>query len=139
MRLYGEEGISDKEIQQIESILTLKLPQEFIEISEFYGGGYLGGIENYSFNRYLDSTNIIDETLRLREAIKLPVEYIVLAEPPESIIVLNTIKEPSIIWCHAVEVTKLSSGDFQVAPDTWGTYAEFFAYLLDEEEEEQAE
>lgn len=136
-RLYPDEGISRKELDEIKRLLQVELPQDFSEIAMFYSGGYLGGISNHSFTEFEGSPNIIHETLRLREAINLPKKFIVLAEPPESLIVMDTEETPSIIWLNAIEVSKLENKLFEITPDEWLTYTEYFRELLEEEEEEQ--
>ena len=51
--------------------------------------------------------DIIDETIRLREAVNLPMRFIVLAEPPESLIVLDTKNIPSVIWFDTVDISRI--------------------------------
>lgn len=135
--LYSEDGINDRELVEIEKMLEVELPDSFGEISTFFSGGYLGSISNYSFSNVDNSLNIIDETIRLRETINLPTRFVVLAEPPESLIVMDTKNNPSIIWFDAVEVTELDKKSFTSQPDEWEDYADYFNALLEEEEEEQ--
>jgi hypothetical protein len=139
MHLYPSDGIDECVIRRIEDILKIKLPEDFWQIADFYSGGLLGGISGFSF-AYEDITpNIVEETLRLRKAIKLPSRYIVLAEPPESLIVMDTENTPSIIWCDATDAIRISDMSFITRPQTWSTYLEFFAELLEDEEAEQSE
>lgn len=135
-RLYSDKGIDHEQLDSIKQLLNVTLPTDFSEIAMFFSGGYLGGISNYSFLACDKSTNIIHETLRLREVIKLPERFIVLAEPPESLVVMDTSATPSIIWLDAIEVSKLENKSFEVQPDEWATYLEYFSELLEEEEEE---
>ena len=72
-----------------------------------------------------------------RGSINLPLRVVVLAEPAESLIVMDTQSTPSIIWLDAVEVNKLDSRSFLSEPDEWSTYADFFAQLLNDEEENE--
>lgn len=134
-RLYSDKGIDHEQLDSIKQLLNVTLPADFSEIAMFFSGGYLGGISNYSFLACDKSTNIIHETLRLREAIKLPERFIVLAEPPESLVVMDTSATPAIIWLDAIEVSKLENKSFEVQPDEWATYLEYFSELLEEEEE----
>lgn len=136
-KFYSDEGIDSEQLDKIKRLLNVYLPPNFTEIAMFFSGGYLGGISNFSFLDYDESTNIIHETLRLRDAIKLPERFIVLAEPPESLIVMDTVETPSIIWLDAVEVSKLKDKSFDIKPYEWTTYAEYFSVLLEDEEEEQ--
>ena len=131
------DGIDKEAISGIQLNLNVCLPKDFCEIASFYSGGLLGGISNYSFTKADDSTNIIDETIRLRKSINLPLRFVVLAEPAESLIVMDTQNTPSIIWFDAVENSKLDNKSFLSKPNEWNTYTEFFAELLEDEEEEQ--
>jgi hypothetical protein len=136
LNLQPSDGVNDAILSEIESTLNVKLPSDFCEIAAFYSGGYLGGISNYSFSNNDGSTNIIEETIKLRNSINLPLRYIVLAEPPESIIVMDTENIPSIIWCDAVEVTKLNDKSFITKPNEWNSYTEYFAQLIEDEEDD---
>jgi len=136
-RLLPVDGIDQEAIKGIQATLNICLPEDFRKIASFYSGGFLGGISNYSFTNSGNSINMIDETIRLRNSINLPLRFVVLAEPAESLIVMDTQNTPSVIWCDAVEVSKLDDKSFLSKPDEWNTYAEFFAQLLEDEEEEQ--
>ncbi|MCR8859843.1 MULTISPECIES: SMI1/KNR4 family protein [Bacillus] len=135
--LYSNEGINDEDLVKIEEKLNIKLPEDFCEIATFFSGGYFGGISNHSFSNVDNSLNIIDETIRLREVVHLPSRFIVLAEPPESLIVMDTLNTPAIIWFDGVEISELEKKSFTSKPDEWETYADYFEELLEEEEEEQ--
>lgn len=130
------DGVNNAVLFEIENTLNIKLPKDFCEIASFYSGGYLGGISNYSFSNNDGSTSIIEETVRLRTSIELAHRYIVLAEPPESIIVMDTENTPSIIWCDAVEATKLNDKSFISKPNEWNSYTEYFAQLIEDEEDD---
>lgn len=136
-QLYESDGVEEGVLNRIEGILKIKLPEDFREIADFYSGGLLGGISGFAF-AYEDITpNIVEETLRLRNSIKLPSRFIVLAEPPESLIVMDTENIPSIIWCDATDAERIRDMSFAIEPQTWGTYKQFFTKLLEDEEEEQ--
>ena len=133
--LYDIDGVSKEDLDKIENELQIKLPSDFREISGFYSGGIVGGIDIHSF--LFSEPNFISETIRIREAVGLPNRFIVIAEEAESIIVMDTEKKPSIMWLDSVEVTKLEMQDFISKPDVWEDFSDFFNYLLDEEEEER--
>ncbi|MHC1686065.1 MAG: SMI1/KNR4 family protein [Clostridiaceae bacterium] len=136
LNLLPSNGVDNEVLFEIEKVLDIKLPKDFWEIASFYSGGYLGGISNHSFISNNGSTNIIEETVRLRNSVNLPLRYVVLAEPLESIIVMDTKKTPSIIWCDAVEVLKLDDKSFISKPDQWINYTEYFQQLIEDEEED---
>ena len=124
LNLQPSDGVNKEVLSEIEKTLNVKLPEDFCEIASFYSGGYLGGISNYSFSSNDGETNIINETIRLRNTVDLPLRYIVLSEPAESLIVMDTKNIPSIIWCDAVEVTKLNDKSFISKPDEWDSYSD---------------
>ena len=130
----SSEGIDRETIDDIQAKLNVYLPDDFCEIASFCNGGLF---RDHSFANFNGCTNIIDETIRLRKTVNLPLRFVVLAEPDEGLIVMDTENTPSIIWCDATEVSKLDVKSFVSKPDEWNTYAEFFAYLIEDEEEER--
>ena len=134
IELFGFQPLPDSEIHKIEHSLGIQLPDDLKRISQFYSGGYCGDFDYWSPS---NSLNFVDETLRLRTAISLPNKYIFLAEPPESGVFLEIGSQSKVIWCDAVEVDKLSSGNFENKPDIWNSYKDYFEYLLGVEEEER--
>lgn len=136
--LYPSDGIDEGILNEIEDILKITLPKDFCQISDFYSGGLLGGISIFAVAHQGISPNIVEETLRLRNEINLPSRYVVLAEPPESLIVMDTEKTPSVIWCDATDAERISNMSFITEPQTWDCYLEFFTKLLEDEEDEQA-
>lgn len=134
--IYGSEPCGDGVIVEIEAILGIQLPDDFKEVANFYSGGFLGGISHHEIANIGEATNIVQETIRLRESVGLAENYVVIAEPSESLIVLNIKGKPAVIWCDAVEAKSINSRIFNNEPDTWESYGEFFDYLLDEEEDE---
>ncbi|WP_156395561.1 SMI1/KNR4 family protein [Paenibacillus sp. Root52] len=139
IQLCPEDGIDENVLKKIEEILQLKLPDDFRDIAKFYSGDLLGGISCFAFAYKDIAPNIVDETLRLRNAIKLPSNFVVLAEPPNSIIIMDTQNNPSIIWCDATDVERIVTMSFISPPDTWKTFFDFFTKLVEDEEEEQLE
>ena len=125
--IYGNEGTSKNDIELIEKKLLIKLPVDFKKIMEFYSGGYIGGISHFGTSEY-DNENIIKETIKARVFLNIPKSYIVLAEPPESLILMDTELGSSVLW--------VDSNDIKNIFETWASYVEFFQYLLEEEIDE---
>jgi hypothetical protein len=132
--ICGAEPCSENELHNIEKALGLKLPSDFKQVSRFYSGGLLGGISHHEIAASGNASNVVDETLRIRAAIGLERHYVVLAEPSGSIIVLDASAHPAVIWCDAVDAVNINSCKFSTSPDVWENYADFFSYLLEEEE-----
>lgn len=133
--LFTDDVIAPQAVAQIEQQLQLQLPDDFKKIAQFFSGGLLGGISIFSYNDH--RPNLIEETLRLRKDIEFPHSLVFLAEPNGSMIVLDTANAPAVIWCDSIDAHQLHNRSFQVAPDTWNTFSDFFDYLLTQEEEER--
>lgn len=137
---FGLEPTPDGEIEQVEEELGVRFPRDFRDISRFYSGGMLGGISHNAIAARGPATNITEETKRLRGAVGLPRGLIVLAEPPASLIVMDTNAmndSPAIIWCDSSDVSHLGTSQKLRNPQTWKSYTEFFNFLLDNEAEER--
>ncbi|EMR06532.1 hypothetical protein C772_01427 [Bhargavaea cecembensis DSE10] len=132
-KLYPNEGTIRRKLEETERVLGIWFPVTFMETSSFYSGGLLGGISHFSIPDDREP-NIKGETLRLRESIGLPSRFVVLAEPPGSLIVMDTTGTPEVIWLDATDVNNLADRALASPPDVWETYGEFFEELLAEEE-----
>nr|UOP04192.1 SMI1/KNR4 family protein [Conchiformibius kuhniae] len=117
--------MNKQDLLKIEEVLEVHLPTDFIKISEFYSGGIVGGIEHLSISLDCDE-NILTKTLYIRNHINLPNKYLVLSEMNESLILLDT-ENSHVIWIDSVDMS------FERA-DYWNSYAEFFSYMIEEEE-----
>lgn len=140
--LYGRANMSAAAIDDFASQLGVDVPADLRQIASFYDGGTVGGVDHYSFSPNVPSTNAVAETLRLRQAISLPHQFVVLAEPPESLFVLDTSPfagEPAVLWIDAIDARRLGRSPLLSAPDVWLTYADFFSDLLKDEEDERSE
>lgn len=138
--LFGIEGAQNDSILKVERALKLTLPNDFKAISEFYSGGDIGMVSHHSIDYPCDASNLVEETLRLRSQFKLKDNFIVVAEPAESIIILDTSSNSTnkVIWCDANDLSNLNEGKkISNQIDTWPSYADFFEYLITEEEEER--
>ena len=123
-KIYGNEATASGEIENIEEALDVILPFDFKEILSFYSGGLLGGISHFGTSTS-DSENIVFETIKAREALGLPHHYVVLAEPPESLILLDTLDKDGVLWVDA--------NDLYNKTEKWDTYKDFFQFLIEEE------
>ena len=126
------EGCSNDDLHKVELNLDITLPDDFKEISLLYSIDYLGGISNYQVVRDGNTLNLIDETLRIRNAIGLPHEYVFLGELDTSAILLNTVKQPHVIWVDSIAIGRLNQLESHEY-DAWENYQDYFEYLLQEE------
>ena len=142
LSLFGDEPVTDNAIEQIESLLGVVLPEDFKDIASFYSGGIVGGISLHATATSGQADNISQETKTIRAAMGLPFSMVVLAEPPASLIVLDTNAHagfPAVIWLDATDVRALKDISSLRHPQTWSSYAEFFDFLLERELEERGE
>jgi hypothetical protein len=129
--LFGEiDGVSTEDLNKIESELQISLPTDFKEITSFCDGRI--GLHSFLFD---DPTNIIEETLRIRKAVSIPNNFVILAEDSISVFVMDTENKPSVIWLDSIEISQLHNPSSISKPDIWNDFSDFFEYLLDEEEE----
>jgi hypothetical protein len=145
IKLFPKKGISYSSILKIEKRLSIKLPQDLVDILDYYCGySDIAKLSLFSFVEEGNSWNVCDQTEHFREIIKLPPEYLVLKEGDESFIVLKTSSNPKVpspvIWLSSVDVLNLIEGNQLLDnPIFFPTFADFFKFLLDEEEKMRAE
>ena len=126
------EGCTHDDLHKVELYLDVTLPDDFKEISLLYSIDYLGGMPNNQVVRDGNALNLIDETLRIRNVIGLPHEYVFLGELDTSAVLLNTVKQPHVIWVDSIAIERLSQLESDEY-DAWENYQDYFEYLLQEE------
>jgi hypothetical protein len=144
LSLYTEKEFDKNNILDIENTLNVILPNDLKKIAEYCNRfDNIGNMDLFSFDRLVDGWNIIEKTEFFRTSINLPHEYIVLQEGNESFIVLETQvsenNQAPVIWCGITDAYNLASRNPLIDnPRIFATFADFFTYLLDEEETERA-
>ena len=130
--LAGSNRISPTSLRRLETELGVSLPGSFGAVAAFFDGT---GVHLPPLHAMGDApTNVLTETQRLREAVELPKRFLVLAEPAESLIVLDC-DGGQVIWCDAFDVPRLEGGHFRGRPDIWAQFSDFVEYLVEGEEE----
>lgn len=135
--LAGARPASIELLDGIEQQLQVKLPSDFREICDFFDGGGMDVLPLFSLAGNAPQLNPLHETLRCRETIGIPSNFLVLAEPPESLVILDCFGEGRVLWVDAVDASRIVTGKFTSKPNIWPSFANFFSYLLDEEEAER--
>jgi len=135
--LNGERPVPNSTISKIEERLTVILPSDFKEIVSYFDGSGIYSLALHSISVDEPKTNIVSETLRLREAIGIPTQFVVLGEPPESLIVMDCSQKGKVTWCDANDVYRLGKEALLSKPDEWPTFTAFFEHVLDDEEEDR--
>jgi hypothetical protein len=139
VQLNGERATQPAVLSRIESRLALELPADFRRIAEFFDGGGINTLPLYSLDSNDGTWNVVEQTLRLRTAIALPKIFVVLAEPPESLIVMNCAEGGSVLWIDATDAGRLATGEPLRKPDEWTCFADFFSEILEQEELDREE
>ena len=86
-------------------------------------------IDNYDF-----LSDMIYETVNIRNTTNLGNDFIVLAEPSESIIFMDTCNKPSVIWCDGnTNIKNINERNYTESIETWETYTEYINAVVNEE------
>ena len=106
--IYGIEVCAVEVMGSIEKELDIKLPNDFKEIASFYSGGLVGGISHYDIAVSEGTSTMVQETLRIRKAAGVNNNFVVLAEPSGSLIVMNVSGVPGVLWCDANDAENIN-------------------------------
>jgi hypothetical protein len=136
--LNGTRPTPASALSKMEALAGLPLPPDFRAIAAFFDGDGLYVMPMFSFNDAVSAVNPVDETARLRASIGLPDNWLVLGEPPASLLIMDCAAHGRVVWLDAVDASRIGSGRFMGKPDVWDSFSDFFAAMLDEEEEERA-
>jgi hypothetical protein len=136
-----EEGpsLSMEEINTVSNALGVISSKEFVDFSLLYRYDYLCAFEWSCFH-----DEVVPHTLDLRKK-GLPYRYVLLADEGDAgSIFLETQDAPEkpspVIWCAMEDVYNLCDGKgCKYDATIWPTFADFFEYLVGEEEKERAE
>src|SRR5262245_52593335 len=127
-RLNGSRPVEKRLVDRLEKDLGLSFPSEFREVTGFFDGSGFSVFPLHAIGTNV-RTNILSETLRLRDKIALPRRFVVLGEPPESLLLLDCDKG-EVLWCDAIDASRIGEGSVNKAPDRWPSFGTFFDHLL---------
>jgi len=130
--LSGIHKLHADDVSLLENKLDLVLPNDFKRVSVVCDGAWIG---LYDVKTDSPAFSILTETLRLREAIKLPTNFVVLAEPAGSLIILDC-NTGKVIWLDDIDALNLTDIPNLHNPDVWNDYITFFSDWLKDAEEE---
>lgn len=126
--------IHNKDVMVFETKIGIKLSADFLYIANKYHFEYLGTFEWSGFR-----SGMIDNTEYYR-TLGLHHRYIVLADQGDAgVVLMETQDDPEkpspVIWCDYPDIFNLcEEGKFKYNPDIWPSFADFFEYLVAEEE-----
>ncbi len=135
--IFGNHPILDEEISAVESALNVKFPDIFVDLNKYcsYEYSHLVGFFNFGMK---DQESVIGETLGVRKYYGGNSEkFVVLYSDDAGIFLLNMGDEKaSVIWCSIYDIENVFNDQpLEYDYDFFPTFADFFTYLLDQEEE----
>lgn len=126
-------------IKNVEKKLDILFPEDFKILCTFYG---------YDFFRYTAFFNfemeegVINETLSLRKEYNLPNNYLLLDqdEPGPILMKITSNDNAEVIMCSYGDFLNICGGKpYAEDPMIFPTFADFYEFLLDEEEKMRKE
>ncbi len=111
---FTYETISTNQIKEAESLLSVKLPSQYLEFLEEYGYGGIGGVEIIGIGGN-GNLVFVEKTLQYR-GYGLPLNLIVIEDCGEWVYCINTETETIVSWCESF---------------TKEEYSDFDSYVLD--------
>jgi hypothetical protein len=135
VRLNGKHSAEKSYLRKVETDLGVSLPDSFLAAAAFFDGTGIRVLPLYAVARK-PMANVLDETKRLRSTIGLPANFVVLGEPPESLLVLDC-NSGKVFWCDATDARGLQNLSFVREPEVWADFGDFLAHLVSEEEEDR--
>lgn len=135
-KLLVYQGLTEKDIHLVEDKLGVKFPDDFKNLSFFCSYEFFNIFDTYSF-----PSGVINETINWRISANLPSDYVVLSENGTSAVLMKLENEGStVIYCSLEDAGNLCEGKrMEYKPTIFPSFADFFEYLLEEEEKIQAE
>lgn len=138
--IRGEHPLSSKGLEALERDLGFELPDAFKRVSTVFSGE--GDMEIFSFDPAAPAPTVGSTTRRLRERGLIAPTDVVLAEPPESLVVWrNADIDGVVLWLGAHDVERvLAMGEEPISDvDEWPDLGSFLESCLIEEEEAASE
>jgi hypothetical protein len=137
---FGNHPLKSEEIIAVEKALDVKLPKLFKELNSICSYEYASLFSFFNFGRS-DANSVISATLGIREKYTNSQNNIVLYLDDAGIVLLNTSdKNAKVIWCSVYDLDNyFSEQPLAQECQLFNTFADFFKFLLDEEEKMRAE
>lgn len=126
--------------EKISELLGVSFSNEFIEISSQVGFDYFGNFSWFNSDQ-TENYSIIGETKDLRTERNLPNNTLWLTEDDASLLFMKCLGDhEEIFWIAIEDGERFCEGKpLEYDYDFFPTFADFFKYLLDEEEKSRAE
>ncbi len=136
-KMFGNHPITAEEISAVESTLKIKFPDIFVRLNKVCSYEYSNLVGFLNFRRK-GTYSLINDTLGVRKYYEGNSEkFVVLYSDDAGIFLLNTGDEKaSVMWCSIYDIENVfNDRPLEYDYDFFPTFADFFTYLLDQEEE----
>lgn len=136
--ILGEHPLGSKGLEALERDLGFALPETFRRVSTVFSGDLLGEMEIFSFDPAAPRPTVGCCTRYLRERGLVAPKDVVLAEPPESLVVWrNADIDGVVMWldAHDVERVLVRGEEPLTEADEWPDLGSFLESCLIKEEE----
>lgn len=142
LALFSGRKVSEENLKYIEDMLDIVLPEDFKAIANVYDGyEEIAGQSLFSFDPNIEDWNVVSKTLFYRESdCNLPARYLALREESENFVVLETqpiaTETARVIWCSLSDAYNLEDiRKMEDNPIIFPSFADYFGYLINEEEQ----
>lgn len=144
LKLHPEDAIDESSLREVEQLLKLHIPDDFKQISKFYGGGYLGGYSIFDFEKSKGDYNIADKTIFYRNSdLSLDRKFIALSESEVNFVVFDVEANggKGEVYMYGIpDIYNVCDGSGPKCDyDYFPCFTDFFEYLVEREEESQKE
>lgn len=144
LKLFKDHPVSLEDRESIEKRLDIIFPEDFNLISGYFNGyDPIGYIFLFSFDPKEVGWNILEETIKLREFVKLPMKYVALNNDESFITMLtkeDRLEETPVYWVGISDAYNLAEGKpLTDNPTIFPSFTDFFEYLVETEENKREE
>jgi hypothetical protein len=135
-KTFGEHPLKDDEISNVEDALSVKLPQDFIEINKVCSYEYSNVLSFLNFG----GTGVIENTLGVWSYFNCPHEFIMLYDDGSGVILMDVKNNTGVIYASIEDTESIVfRKELSYKHDLFPTFSDFFLYLLDEEEKRKSQ
>jgi hypothetical protein len=136
-KVLGRHPLTQEEISSVENDLKVRFPEIFVKLNKRCSYEY-AGFDFFNF-RKKGTYSLVTETLAIRKTYDGDSnKFVVLYTDDAGIVILNTEDEnASVMWCSIYDIENVFNNlPLEHSYEFFPTFADFFTYLLDEEEAE---
>ncbi len=139
--VFGEHPLTTKEFLDVEKNLCISLPEIFKELNQVCSYEYSSIIDFFHFSDGNDHSSVTSVNKRLYNLYPSLRKYLILSNDSGGLVLMDLSKdEAPVFYCAEEEIQNFSNGNaLEYKYDHFSTFAEFFKFLLDEEEAEREE